>query len=37
MEEESQISVVIDEENKRIIAYFIDREESLGYFNIPVE
>ncbi|MDD3743732.1 MAG: hypothetical protein PHX54_08930 [Lentimicrobiaceae bacterium] len=27
----------IDEENKRIIAYFIDREEPLGYFNIPVE
>jgi len=27
----------IDEENKRIIAYFIDREEPLGYFDIPVE
>jgi hypothetical protein len=27
----------IDEETKRIIAYFIDREEPLGYFNIPVE
>ncbi len=27
----------IDEENKRIITYFIDREEPLGYFNIPVK
>ena len=24
----------IDEENKRVIAYFIDREEPLGYFDI---
>lgn len=27
----------IDEENKRIIAYFLDREEPLGYFDIPLD
>lgn len=26
----------VDEENKRIIAYFNDREEPLGYFDIPL-
>ena len=30
-------SFCIDEKNNRIIAYFNDREEPLGYFNIPVE
>ena len=27
----------IDEENRRIIAYFLDREEPLGYFDIPLD
>jgi hypothetical protein len=30
-------SFCIDEKNNRIIAYFNDREEPLGYFDIPVE
>jgi len=29
-------SFCIDEKNNRIIAYFDDREESLGYFDIPL-
>jgi hypothetical protein len=27
----------IDEENRRIIAYFLDREEAMGYFDIPLD
>jgi len=30
-------SFCIDEKHNRIIAYFNDREEPLGYFNTPVE
>jgi hypothetical protein len=30
-------SFCIDEKNNRIIADFNDREEPLGYLNIPVE
>lgn len=32
----AMLSFCIDEENRRIIAYFDDREEQLGYFDIPL-